>query len=277
VTADKKPRKTTKKASGSTSGSAAGSSSKSGARKTPAKKTAAKKATPKKTPAKKTAPKSPPETSKADEAVEAVEAPEETPVAETPTTPEEPMVGQATAETDTPGAAVESDADKVELVQAPEPDSAGSGETAAVTAMAGKIIAFHLGGQRYAVPIESVQEIQQIVAFSEIPAAGGAVIGMVNLRGSVIPAIDMRFLIGLAPEEYEIDTPMIICHAHGQLVALIVDQVEDVLTMPEGCLDPPPAMHNLSSKMIGVCRMGTDLVYLLEVESLIAPVELSRG
>jgi len=147
-------------------------------------------------------------------------------------------------------------------------------EVVANPEMTDRMIAFHLGGQRYAVPIEVVQEIQQIVAFSEIPAAGGAVVGMVNLRGAVIPAIDMRFLIGLAPEEYTLETPMIICIAHGELVALIVDEVEDVLTMPEGCLQMPPAMHNLSSKMIGVCRMDTDLIYLLNVESLVAPMEL---
>jgi purine-binding chemotaxis protein CheW len=190
---------------------------------------------------------------------------------------EETMVQEAEAEKEPQEGervARDEDAPAVELRHAPEPSRAAAEAASAESTMAGKIIAFHLGGQRYAVPIRSVQEIQQIVAFSEMPSSGGAVVGMVNLRGTVIPAIDLRFLIGLASEEYTVDTPMIICHAHGHLVALIVDDVEDVLTMPEGCLDPPPAMHNLATKMQGVCRMGSDLIYLLDVESLIAPVEL---
>lgn len=236
---------------------------------TPAKSAAAK-TTSRKSPAKKPVPEA--ESQHAQATRESVQQPAEPEAADEQQ--EEPMtqtMPETTADTErTPlppeptGDAVA--AEPVETSVAPEVNSM----------MANRMIAFHLGGQRYAVPIDVVQEIQQIVAFSEIPAAGGAVVGMVNLRGSVIPAIDMRFLIGLAPEEYTLETPMVICRAHGQLVALIVDEVEDVLTMPEGCLQDAPAMHSLSSKMLGVCRLDTDLVYLLDVESLVAPVELPR-
>jgi purine-binding chemotaxis protein CheW len=282
-------RKTPEEPSKSSSSKSRASSRKSTAKKTPtkaaAKKTTAKKApsrktTAKKAPAKKPAPQPAPEEPIADDvAAEQTEAspqdiaPEPTEADEEPMT--EPSPEPQEAGTEKPQAAVDDAVTKTNMVEAPEP--VGDSADSVVTMMADKMIAFHLGGQRYGVPLESVQEIQQIVAFSEIPAAGGSVVGMVNLRGSVIPAIDMRFLIGLAPEEYTLETPMIICRAHGQLVALIVDEVEDVLTMPAGCLHPPPAMHNLSSKMIGVCRMEADLVYLLEVESLVAPLDLTRG
>jgi purine-binding chemotaxis protein CheW len=139
----------------------------------------------------------------------------------------------------------------------------------------GKMVAFFLGGQRYALLIDSVQEIQQIVEFSEVPSQGGSVVGMVNLRGTVIPALDMRLLVGLPKEEYGLETPMIIARAGDQLVALIVDEVEDVLEMPGECLQDPPRMHTLAGRMIGVCRMDTGLVYLLDVEKIVAPVDLS--
>ena len=137
-----------------------------------------------------------------------------------------------------------------------------------------KMVAFFLGGQRYALLIDGVQEIQQIVEFSEVPSQGGSVVGMVNLRGTVIPALDMRLLVGLPKEEYGLETPMIIARAGNQLFALIVDEVEDVLDMPTGCLQDPPRMHALAGRMIGVCRMDTGLIYLLDVERIVSSVDL---
>lgn len=138
-------------------------------------------------------------------------------------------------------------------------------------------VAFFLGGQRYALPIDRVQEIQQIVAFSEVPSGGSGVVGMVNLRGNVIPAIDLRRLVGLATEEYVLETPMIICRVRGQMMALIVDEVQDVIELPEGCLQAAPRMHALSSKMIGVCRMPDGLIYLLDLDLLMAGSMPSLG
>jgi purine-binding chemotaxis protein CheW len=132
-----------------------------------------------------------------------------------------------------------------------------------------RVVAFYLGGQRYALPIERVQEIQQIVAFSDVPGGGTGVVGMVNLRGNVIPAIDARRLVGLPEQEYVLETPMIISRVEDQLVALVVDEVQDVIELPEGCLQAAPGMHALSSKMMGVCRLSDGLVYLLDLDLML--------
>jgi purine-binding chemotaxis protein CheW len=132
-----------------------------------------------------------------------------------------------------------------------------------------RVVAFYLADQRYALPIERVQEIQHIVAFSEVPSGGAAVVGMVNLRGSVIPAVDLRALVGLPEAQYCLETPMIICQARGDLVALLVDGVEDVIELPSGCLQEPPAMHALASKMLGVARLESGLVYILDLDPLL--------
>ncbi len=134
-----------------------------------------------------------------------------------------------------------------------------------------RVVAFYLGGQRYALPIDRVQEIQQIVAFSEVPSGGTGVVGMINLRGNVIPAIDLRRIVGLAPQEYTLETPMIICRVRGQLLALVVDEVQDVIELPDGCLQAAPPMHALASKMIGVARLEDGLVYLLDLDQILAP------
>ena len=72
-----------------------------------------------------------------------------------------------------------------------------------------------------------------------------------------IPAVDLRVLVGLPTVEYALETPMIICHTGGELVALLVDEVEDVVELPAGCLQELPRMHALSAKMLGVCRLET--------------------
>ncbi len=143
--------------------------------------------------------------------------------------------------------------------------------------LAGRAVTFFLNGQRYALPIERVQEIQQIVAFSEVPGGSSGVVGMINLRGQVIPAVDMRRLLGIAPQEYTLDTPMLICRIDEQLVALVADEVQDVIELPEGCIQDAPAMHALSSKMLGVARMDDGLIYLLDLDRLLGSVITSGG
>lgn len=152
-------------------------------------------------------------------------------------------------------------------------DAVEHGDEAPSQVWVDKMVAFFIGGQRYGLPIDSVQEIQQIVAFSEVPSQGGAVTGMVNLRGAVIPAVDMRLLLGMERVEYTLETPMIMCRRRSRLVALIVDEVQDVMEVPDGCLQAAPAMHSLSDRMIGVCRLESGLVYLLDVDRLLAPLD----
>jgi len=140
-----------------------------------------------------------------------------------------------------------------------------------------RVVAFFLGGQRYALPIERVREIQQIVAFSEVPAGGTGVVGMVNLRGSVIPAVDLRLLVGMEPKEYTLETPMVITDVDGDAVAMIVDEVQDVFELPFGCVQDAPALHQLSSKMIGVARLDDGLVYILDIDRLLGAGLFGRG
>jgi chemotaxis signal transduction protein len=143
-------------------------------------------------------------------------------------------------------------------------------ESAKASSRIQRAVVFQLGTQRYGIPIDQVKEIQQIVAFSDVPADGFGVVGMVNLRGEVLPAIDVRRLVGMEDRAYTLETPMIITRSGEHFAALIVDQVEDVAELPQGCLQSASPMHALSSKMIGVARLDTGLVYLLDVDLLLA-------
>jgi purine-binding chemotaxis protein CheW len=150
-----------------------------------------------------------------------------------------------------------------------EKPAAAAPTSLSVCEIAERVVAFFLGGQRYALPIERVREIQQIVAFSEVPSGSAGVVGMVNLRGNVIPAVDMRRLVGLKAREYTLETPMIIAEVQGEVLALLVDEVQDVFELPASCLQAPPALHELSASMIGVAPMGDSLIYVLDVDQLV--------
>jgi len=140
-----------------------------------------------------------------------------------------------------------------------------------------RVVAFYLGGQRYAFPIECVREIQQIVEFSEVPEGCNGIVGMVNLRGLVIPAVDVRLLVGLEPREYTLETPMIIADVGGEKMALIVDEVQDVLVVPPDCLQEAPKLHQLSALMIGVARLDDGLVSVLDIDRLLEAVAQDGG
>lgn len=141
----------------------------------------------------------------------------------------------------------------------------------------GRVVVFYLDDARYALPLESVNEIQQIVAFSEVPGGGLGVLGLVNLRGEVIPAVELRVVLGMSARERTLETPMVIAHTSDNVVALVVDGVEDVIDLPFGSVQEPPAMHALASKMHGVARLDDGLVYILDLGKLLAPVSLAAG
>lgn len=130
-------------------------------------------------------------------------------------------------------------------------------------------VVFMLGGQRYALPIEAVQEIQQIVAMNEVPETMPGIVGMINLRGEVIPAVDLRRALGMEAREYALQTPMVIARLGSSLVALVVDEVEDVRILPAGSVQAPGEYLDIAERLIGVCRVESELIFLLDPERLL--------
>ncbi|MBE0475878.1 MAG: chemotaxis protein CheW [Coriobacteriia bacterium] len=140
-----------------------------------------------------------------------------------------------------------------------------------------RLVVFRLEGQRYALPIECVQEIQHLVAYTDVPDPMPALVGMVNLRGVVVPLVDLRILLGMEPRPFTLETPMIIGRLDEALVALAVDEVEDVVSVTPGCVQDPPRLHALTSKMLGVCRMEPDLVFVLDLRAVVPDLGLVAG
>ncbi|GAB4280444.1 MAG: hypothetical protein Kow0056_14860 [Coriobacteriia bacterium] len=132
-----------------------------------------------------------------------------------------------------------------------------------------RIVVFSLGGQKYALPIQVVQEIQQIVEPTGVPDTVPALLGMIDLRGEILPLFDLRRLLGVEAAPIDLQTPMIITRSRSRQVALLVDEVDDVVETPPGSVKQAGAAYEIADKLIGVCRLGEGLVLLLDIDSLL--------
>lgn len=136
-------------------------------------------------------------------------------------------------------------------------------------------VIFSLGAQRYGFALERVLEVQQIVAMSTAPEGAQGVMGLVNLRGQVVPAVDLATFLCLPSAEKGLDTPMLfVAGDSGSVVAFVVDAVEGVVCFAPEALQEPPVSHPLAPSMRAVARAEEDgLVYLLEIEPLLGRLE----
>lgn len=138
-------------------------------------------------------------------------------------------------------------------------------------------VTFRLDNQIYGLPLDVVQEIQQLVEFTPLPDTAPALVGLIDLRGIVVPGIDLRVLVGLPPLTFTLETPMVFCRVRGHVVCLIVDSVEDVVDLPLDALQAPSALSSLADRMIGMCRLPQGLVLLLDIERLVPEAALTAA
>jgi len=138
-------------------------------------------------------------------------------------------------------------------------------------------VTFRLNGQLYGLPLDVVQEIQQLAEFTPVPDDAPALLGLIDVRGVVVPAIDLRVLVGLEPRPFTLETPMVFCRVRGHVVCLVVDAVEDVIDLPEGGLQAPSGLYGLADRMLGMCRIPEGLVLLLDIDRLVPDAALAAA
>jgi purine-binding chemotaxis protein CheW len=139
----------------------------------------------------------------------------------------------------------------------------------------GKFLTFALGKEVYGIEIRYVTEIIGIQPITEVPEEPDYVKGIINLRGKIIPVIDVRLKFRKNALEYNDRTCIIVIDIHNVSVGLIVDNVAEVLSIPEDGIVPPPdiktGFHNRYIKGIG--KVGNDVKLLLECEKLLSEDE----
>jgi len=134
-----------------------------------------------------------------------------------------------------------------------------------------QLVTFNLGNEEYAVDILKVQEINRMVEITSIPNARSYVEGVINLRGKVIPIINLRKRFGLDSKELNSHSRIIVVDI-GTSIGLIVDSVSEVLRLSSDTVEPPPPMTagNGSAEYIkGVGKLPDRLLILLDIEKLL--------
>ncbi len=143
------------------------------------------------------------------------------------------------------------------------------------TAAAGEeilqLVSFTLKDEEYAVDILNVQEINRITEITQVPNSPDYVEGVINLRGKVMPVINLRKKFGIEEKETDETSRIIIMDIRGVTNGLIVDSVSEVLRIPADTVEPPPQMSSgLNSRFIkGIAKLENRLIILIDINRLI--------
>ena len=152
------------------------------------------------------------------------------------------------------------------------PDAAS--RRAQVTIHETQLVTFALSGEEFGVPIEFVKEIVRVPDISRVPMVPSYIDGIANLRGSVLPIVSLRKRFGLAEEERTDDNRVVVVESGGRLVGLVVDQVSEVIRIPDDSIEmPPPVLTTTldAQYLRGVAKLakGKRLVLLLGIDAVI--------
>ncbi len=133
-----------------------------------------------------------------------------------------------------------------------------------------QLVTFRLGDEEFGVNILNVEEINRMVEITRVPNAPHYVEGVINLRGRVIPVINLRKRFGLADTEIGRDTRIMVMDIKGRTIGMIVDAVSEVLRISSDTVVPAPAITGgINSKYIkGIGKLDDRLIILLDLERL---------
>lgn len=147
-------------------------------------------------------------------------------------------------------------------------------------ASAGKYLTFELNSEVYGLEILKVQEIIGIMKVTRVPLAPGFVRGVINLRGKVIPVIDLRIKFSMSTREDTERTCIIVVQVAGSssvvIMGIIVDEVSEVLDIVEDQIEPPPSFGSRidTDFILGMGKIGERVVMLLDVDRVLSGEEV---
>lgn len=138
-------------------------------------------------------------------------------------------------------------------------------------AMAEKYLTFTLAEEEYAVEIKYVRDIIQKQHVTVVPDTDPYLRGVINLRGKIIPVIDVRIRFGLAQTEYDERSCIIVVRMKDVLTGLIVDRVLEVMDVPDNAIDPPPRQTGPKAQQFlkGMGRSEEKIRMILDIDHLL--------
>ncbi|MGI4791607.1 MAG: chemotaxis protein CheW [Janthinobacterium lividum] len=134
-----------------------------------------------------------------------------------------------------------------------------------------QFLTFSLDGEEYGLDILKVQEIKGYVPTTRIPNSPPDVVGVLNLRGTIVPIVDLRRKFGLESVEYTPFTAIVVVVVRGRIMGIIVDSVSEVVNIPGSDIQPAPDFGNsMSTAMLrGMAKLGDSLITLLDIDAVL--------
>lgn len=139
-----------------------------------------------------------------------------------------------------------------------------------------EFLAFTLGNEEYGLDILRVQEIRGYEPVTRIANAPAFIKGVVNLRGTIIPVVDMRIKFSLGEPTYDQFTVVIILNIAGRVVGMVVDSVSDVTTLSAEQIKPAPEIGTAfdTEYLIGLGTIGDRMLILVDIDRLMSSAEM---
>lgn len=151
----------------------------------------------------------------------------------------------------------------------------GEAQAGKCAALAGKYLTFSLGKEEYGVAILNVREIIGVMEITAVPHTPPYIKGVINLRGRVIPVLDLRLKFNMDRTDHTERTCVIVVEVKGQTapvqVGMIVDAVSEVLNIPGNLIEPPMAMGTVheTDNILGMAKVNNEVKILLDVDRVV--------
>ncbi|MGA1800651.1 chemotaxis protein CheW [Rhizobium sp. HT1-10] len=138
-----------------------------------------------------------------------------------------------------------------------------------------ELIAFRIGDQEFCIDVMSVREIRGWTPATAIPYAPPYVLGVINLRGVVLPIMDLSARLGMRPSEPSVRHVIIVTQVRRHTVGLLVEAVSDILTINEEIIQPTPEISSELQKQFarGILSIDRRMICMIELETLFPDVE----
>ncbi|OON64019.1 chemotaxis protein CheW [Massilia sp. KIM] len=139
-----------------------------------------------------------------------------------------------------------------------------------------EVLSFRLGKEEYAISILKVQEIRGYEAPTRLASAPDYIKGIINLRGAIVPIVDMRIKFGVGEPSYDSFTVVIILNIAQHVIGMVVDSVSDVVTLTDDQIRPAPEMGSTMETdcLLGLGTLGERMLILLDIDKLMQSEEL---
>lgn len=140
-----------------------------------------------------------------------------------------------------------------------------------------EFLAFTLGQEEYGIDILKVQEIRGYEAVTRIANVPEFIKGVVNLRGTIVPIVDLRIKFNLGQPTYDEMTVVIILNLAGRVIGAVVDTVSDVINLGAGQIKPPPDLGLAfeTHYLVGLGTYEDRMVILVDIEKLMSSAEMA--